>query len=224
MKKEEFRESKLVKGKLVNVGVDEYGQQFFIEYEQDGKLQEVGCGCYVTDYDTFIESWFCEPEPFYAHLDERLKNKFKIICEMNGTTIEEALNKFMKVSIDEQKLNYQSNLSTTIPNNADANDEKITVNKAIKKIMKEKGMTQEHMAKLLGNPTGQRYVGNILRGENMNMNIVIAFCNLLDYEVVLKPQKRGKREDGEYTLCKGELYTRRGEKRYIKKSERKDED
>lgn len=104
MKKEEFRESKLVKGKLVNVGVDDYGQQFFIEYEQDGKLQEVGCGCYVADYDTFIESWFNEPEPFYAHLDERLKEKFKTVCDDAGLTISEALNIFMKKSIHDNSL------------------------------------------------------------------------------------------------------------------------
>ena len=94
----------------------------------------------------------------------------------------------------------------------------ITVNKAIKSIMKDKGVTQEQFGKLLDNPTGQRYVSNTLRSENMNINNVITFCELLNYEVVLQPKKPGKRKDGEYVLCKGEMYSRRSGVKFLKKN------
>lgn len=91
-----------------------------------------------------------------------------------------------------------------------------TVNKAIKSIMKDKGVTQEQMGKLLDKSTGQRYVSNTLRSENMNINIVISFCELLGYEVVLQPKKPGKRKDGEYVVCKGEMYSRRSGVKFLK--------
>lgn len=97
-----------------------------------------------------------------------------------------------------------------------------TVNKALKSIMKDKGVTQEQFGKLLDNPTGQRYVSNTLRSENMNINNVITFCELLGYEVVLQPKKPGKRKDGEYVVCKGEMYSRRSGVKFLKKS--KDEE
>lgn len=92
----------------------------------------------------------------------------------------------------------------------------MTVNKALKSIMKDKGVTQEQFGKLLDNPTGQRYVSNTLRSENMNINNVITFCELLNYEVVLQPKKPGKRKDGEYVLCKGEMYSRRSGVKFLK--------
>ena len=98
----------------------------------------------------------------------------------------------------------------------------MTVNKALKIIMKDKGVTQEQMGKLLDKSTGQRYVSNTLRSENMNINIVISFCELLGYEVVLQPKKPGKRKDGEYVVCKGEMYSRRSGVKFLKKS--KDEE
>lgn len=91
-----------------------------------------------------------------------------------------------------------------------------TVNKALKSIMKDKGVTQEQMGKLLDKSTGQRYVSNTLRSENMNINIVISFCELLGYEVVLQPKKPGKRKDGEYVVCKGEMYSRRSGVKFLK--------
>lgn len=97
-----------------------------------------------------------------------------------------------------------------------------TVNKALKSIMKDKGVTQEQMGKLLDKSTGQRYVSNTLRSENMNINIVISFCELLGYEVVLQPKKPGKRKDGEYVVCKGEMYSRRSGVKFLKKN--KDEE
>ena len=113
------------------------------------------------------------------------------------------------------KSNVKSNVkSTTKPSSSSG----MTVNKALKSIMKDKGVTQEQMGKLLDKSTGQRYVSNTLRSENMNINIVISFCELLGYEVVLQPKKPGKRKDGEYVVCKGEMYSRRSGVKFLKKS------
>ena len=117
------------------------------------------------------------------------------------------------------KSNVKSNVKST---NKPSSSSGMTVNKALKSIMKDKGVTQEQMGKLLDKSTGQRYVSNTLRSENMNINIVISFCELLGYEVVLQPKKPGKRKDGEYVVCKGEMYSRRSGVKFLKKS--KDEE
>lgn len=52
MKREEYVTTIVVYGKMVNVGMDDYGQQYFIEYLDDnGELVEVGCGAYNHDYE-----------------------------------------------------------------------------------------------------------------------------------------------------------------------------
>jgi hypothetical protein len=52
LKPEEYIKTIVVYGKMVNVGMDDYGQQYFIEYVNDnGELVEVGCGAYNTDYE-----------------------------------------------------------------------------------------------------------------------------------------------------------------------------
>ena len=56
---EEFVESIIVNGRLVNVGLDDYGQQYFFQYVDDtGELKEVGCGSYNTNYRQEIEDYF----------------------------------------------------------------------------------------------------------------------------------------------------------------------
>lgn len=57
MKPEEFVESRVINGQLVNIGMDDYGQQFFFEYVKDGELKSIGCGAYNTDYMGFIDLW-----------------------------------------------------------------------------------------------------------------------------------------------------------------------
>lgn len=47
MKREEYVKTIVVYGKMVNVGIDDYGQCYFIEFVNDkGELQEVSCGTY----------------------------------------------------------------------------------------------------------------------------------------------------------------------------------
>ena len=57
--------SYICNGKLVNVFMDDYGQQYFYEYiDDEGKLHSIGCGTYVFEYENQIEhdldfnTWF----------------------------------------------------------------------------------------------------------------------------------------------------------------------
>lgn len=57
MKQEEYIKTIVVYGKMVNVGIDDYGQQYFIEFINDnGELIEVGCGAYNFDVEDVAKS------------------------------------------------------------------------------------------------------------------------------------------------------------------------
>ena len=61
MKPNEYIKTIVIYGKMINVGIDDYGQQYFLEYVDDnGQLQEVGCGAYNSDIEdvakTIIDS------------------------------------------------------------------------------------------------------------------------------------------------------------------------
>lgn len=63
MKKEEFVESIFFNGKLVNVGLDDAGQSYFIEYvDEHGDLNEESVGSYNTDYKGYIEYTLGTPD------------------------------------------------------------------------------------------------------------------------------------------------------------------
>lgn len=52
MKQDEYFKTIVVYGKMVNVGLDDAGQEFFLEYVDDrGELVEFGCGAYNLDYE-----------------------------------------------------------------------------------------------------------------------------------------------------------------------------
>lgn len=52
MKPNEYIKTIVIYGKMINVGIDDYGQQFFLEYVDDnGELQEIGCGAYNSDIE-----------------------------------------------------------------------------------------------------------------------------------------------------------------------------
>jgi len=56
MKKEEFVTSLVYNGQLVNVGIDDAGQTYFIEYvDSKGNLVEDCVGSYTTNYMDYIE-------------------------------------------------------------------------------------------------------------------------------------------------------------------------
>ena len=47
MKKEEYIGSITTLNNIkVDVGIDDYGQQYIFEFKRDGELQEYGCGAY----------------------------------------------------------------------------------------------------------------------------------------------------------------------------------
>lgn len=58
MKPEEYVKTIIVYDKMVNVGIDDYGQCYFIEYldESTGELVEISCGTYENDYEGFAKS------------------------------------------------------------------------------------------------------------------------------------------------------------------------
>ena len=61
MRKEEYIKTIVYNGHMVNIGLDDAGQQFVLEYEKNGKLVEVGCGAYNPDYLYEIEAIFGSP-------------------------------------------------------------------------------------------------------------------------------------------------------------------
>lgn len=68
MKKEEFIESIFFNGKLVNVGLDDAGQSYFIEYVDDqGNLNEESAGSYNTNYKGYIEYTLGTPDLCEKH-------------------------------------------------------------------------------------------------------------------------------------------------------------
>lgn len=88
MKQEEYVKTIVVYGKMVNVGMDDYGQQYFIEFVNDkGELEELSCGTYnfdyedvaktAIDYDRYgIEFWGKEKwKKIKKRKEERLKRK-----------------------------------------------------------------------------------------------------------------------------------------------------
>ena len=57
MKANEYIKTIIVYGKMVNVGMDDYGQQYFLEFvNNDGELEEIGCGAYNFDYEEVAKS------------------------------------------------------------------------------------------------------------------------------------------------------------------------
>ena len=63
MKKDEFIETIVVNNHMINVGYDDYGQTYFLEYiDKNGELVEDCVGAYETDYEGYAESIFESPE------------------------------------------------------------------------------------------------------------------------------------------------------------------
>ena len=50
MRKEEYIGTIEIRGYKVDVGMDDYGQQYFFEYEEDGEIKTIGCGAFQTDF------------------------------------------------------------------------------------------------------------------------------------------------------------------------------
>ena len=68
MKKSEYIKTVVVCGRPVKVGLDDYGQCYIIEYEEDGEVREESCGGFNTDYMDYIYARF---DPEYRRLIQR---------------------------------------------------------------------------------------------------------------------------------------------------------
>lgn len=62
MKKEEYIETIVFNGHMINIGLDDSGQTYFLEYVDDkGELIENCVGSYESDYMSYVEHIFGVP-------------------------------------------------------------------------------------------------------------------------------------------------------------------
>lgn len=59
MKQEEYLKTMVYNGHMVNIGVDDYGQQYFLEYVEGGHLVQSGCGAYNKELRDFLNADPC---------------------------------------------------------------------------------------------------------------------------------------------------------------------
>lgn len=69
MTKDEYITTFTINGKRADVGMDDYGQCYFLEWEENGEKQEVGLGTYNTE---IVEGAFYYLDPVYRHLWNRM--------------------------------------------------------------------------------------------------------------------------------------------------------
>lgn len=62
MKQEEYIKTIIYNDHMINIGIDDAGQTYIIEYAEDGQLKEECVGAYVMDYEGYIEYKFGIPE------------------------------------------------------------------------------------------------------------------------------------------------------------------
>ena len=60
MRKDEYLKTVYVDGKKVDIGMDDYGQSYFFEWEEDGEIKSQGCGTYNFDYMSCIMYELCD--------------------------------------------------------------------------------------------------------------------------------------------------------------------
>lgn len=87
MKQEEYIKTIIYNSQMINIGLDDYGQTYFIEYAEDDELKEECVGPYVIDYEDYIEYRFGNPEincPIYNKVittdTECCQNQTKSLC------------------------------------------------------------------------------------------------------------------------------------------------
>lgn len=89
MKQEEYIKTVVFNGIMINIGLDDAGQTYFIEYIEDGELKEECVGSYIADYEDYIEWRFGDPAincPIYDKVittdTECCETKAKSLCTM----------------------------------------------------------------------------------------------------------------------------------------------
>ena len=68
MKTSEYIKTVVYKDKMINIGLDDAGQTFFIEYVENGELKEECVGPYCSEYEDYLDYRFGEPSdcPHYT--------------------------------------------------------------------------------------------------------------------------------------------------------------
>ena len=61
MKQSEYIKTIVYNDRMINLGLDDYGQTYFIEYVEDGELVEELIGPFFYDYEYYIEWRFGDP-------------------------------------------------------------------------------------------------------------------------------------------------------------------
>ena len=63
MLRDEYVETLVLNGKMINIGIDDAGQCYFVEWVDDnGKLKQESCGTYNFNYKGYAEYKFGSPE------------------------------------------------------------------------------------------------------------------------------------------------------------------
>ena len=62
MKQEEYIKTIVYNDQMINLGLDDFMQTYYIEYAENGKLKEECVGSYITDYESYVEYRFGIPE------------------------------------------------------------------------------------------------------------------------------------------------------------------
>ena len=60
MKDTDYIKTIVVNDRMVNIGLDDYGQCYYFEYydEEEKELKDVSCGTYNFNYEEEIEAYF----------------------------------------------------------------------------------------------------------------------------------------------------------------------
>lgn len=59
MKASDYLKTRVINGRMVNIGKDDYGQCYYFEYVNDkGQLQEVSCGTYNFNWEQEVQDYF----------------------------------------------------------------------------------------------------------------------------------------------------------------------
>ncbi len=82
--------------------------------------------------------------------------------------------------------------------------EKMLINEAIKKIMKDQKVSQITMAESIGKKRGND-VSSRLCSRNMTFDRAIEMLSVLGYEVTIQPRKAGARPAGQYVIKRSDL-------------------
>ena len=89
MTDKEYVTSYVIGDRLVNVGLDDYGQCYFIEWADNGELKQDSCGSYNHNYKEYIEYKFGEPAEHckYYPKEDILKGEIPELkdCDNRGT-------------------------------------------------------------------------------------------------------------------------------------------